>query len=66
MKLREIVFDDELQRIDVLKDNAKRAHQDLFDARARLKTAKARQAMLRARMFSVPVPSKRSNPHDTV
>jgi hypothetical protein len=65
MKLREIVFDDELQRIDVLKDNAKRAHQDLLDARARLKTAKARQAMLRARFFSVPVPSNRSNPRDT-
>ena len=66
MKLREIVFDDELQRIDVLKDNAKQAHQDLLVTQARLKTAKARQAMLRARMFSVPVPSNRSNPHDTI
>jgi hypothetical protein len=65
MTLREIVDDVELQRIDVLKDNAKQAHQDLLDARARLKTAKARQVMLRARMFSVPVPSNRSNPHDT-
>lgn len=66
MKLREIVFDDELQRIDALKDNAKRAHQDLFDARTRLKTAKVRQAMMRARMFSVPVASNRSNPRDTI
>ena len=62
MKLREIVYDDELQHIDVLKDNAKRANQDLLAARARLKTAKARQAMLRARMSSVLVPSNRSNP----
>lgn len=66
MKLREIVYDDELQRIDVLKDNAKQAHQDLLAARARLKTAKARQAMLRARMSSVPVPSIRRNPHDAI
>jgi hypothetical protein len=66
MKLREIVFDDELQRIDVLKDNAKRAHQELLAARARLKAAKAKQEMLRARMSSGPVPSNRSNPHDTI
>lgn len=66
MKLREIVYDDELQRIDVLKDNAKRANQELLAARARLRTAKARQAMLRARMFSVPVPSNRRNLHDTI
>lgn len=56
MLLREIVYDDELQHIAILKDNAKRAHQELLDARAGLKTAKAKQAMLRARMFSVPVP----------
>ena len=55
MKLREIVFDDELQRIDVLKVSAKLAHQELLDARAGLKSAKARQTLLRARMFSVPV-----------
>lgn len=61
MKLREIVYDDELQRIAVLKDNAKRANQELLDARAALKSAKAKQAMLRARMSSVPVPSIRSN-----
>jgi hypothetical protein len=66
MKLREIVYDDELQRFDVLKDNAKQAHQELLGARARLKSAKAKQAMLRARMSSVPVPSNRSNPHDTI
>lgn len=66
MKLREIVYDDELQHIDALKDNAKRAHQDLLDARTRLKAAKAKQAMLRARMSSVPVPSNRRNPHDTI
>ena len=66
MTLREIVYDDELQRIAVLKDNAKRASQELLDARARLNTAKARQAMLRARMSSVPVPSNRRNPHDTI
>ena len=67
MTLREIVDDVELQRIAVLKDNSKRANQELLDARARLKTAKAKQAMLRARMSSVPVPSNRSNnPHDTI
>jgi hypothetical protein len=52
MKLREIVFDDELQRFDVLKDNAKRANQELLDALVTLKAAKARQAMLRARISS--------------
>ena len=41
MKLREIVYDDELQRIDVLKGNAKRGHQDLFDALVKLTAAKA-------------------------
>lgn len=66
MKLREIVFDDELQRINVFKDNAKRAQQELLDARARLKTAKAKQEMLRARVSSAPVPLNRSNPHDTI
>ena len=49
MKLREIVFDDELQRIDVLKDNARRANQELQDALVRLKAAKAKQEMLKAR-----------------
>lgn len=66
MKLREIVYDDELQRIDVLKDKAKQAHQELLDARASLKSAKAKQAMLRARFFSVPVPSDRRDPHEAV
>lgn len=66
MKLREIVYDVELQRFDVLKDNAKRANQEMLDALVTLKTAKAKQAMLRARMSSVPVPSNRSNPHDTI
>lgn len=66
MKLREIVFDDELQRIDVLKDNAKQANQDLLAAQARLTVARARQAMLRARFFSVPVPSNRRDPRDTI
>ena len=66
MTLREIVYDDELQRIAVLKDNAKQAHQELLGARARLKTAKARQAMMRARITSVPVPSNRRNPLDTI
>ncbi len=65
MTLREIVFDDELQRFDVLKDNAKRANQELLDALVTLKAAKARQEMLRARIFSVPVPSNRRNPHDS-
>lgn len=62
MTLREIVDDVELQRIAVLKDNAKRANQELLDARLRLKAAKAKQAMLRARMYSVPVPSNRRIP----
>jgi hypothetical protein len=52
MTLREIVDDVELQRVAVLKDNAKRASKELLDARARLKVAKAKQAMLKARMFS--------------
>lgn len=66
MKLREIVFDDELQRFDVLKDNAKRANQELQDALVSLKAAKAKQEMLRARMSSVPVPSNRRNPRDAI
>lgn len=52
MTLREIVDDVELQRVAVLRNNAKRANQQLKDARARLKMAKAKQAMLRARMPS--------------
>jgi hypothetical protein len=66
MTLREIVDDVELQRIAVLKDNAKRANQELLDARARLKVAKAKQETLRGRVSSVPVPSNRSYPHDTI
>ncbi len=66
MTLREIVDDVELQRFAVLKDNAKRAHQELLNARARLKVAKAKQEMLKARMSSVPVQSNRRNPHDTI
>lgn len=49
MTLREIVDDLELQRFAVLKDNAKRANQELQDARVRLKAARARQEMLKAR-----------------
>lgn len=56
MTLREIVDDVELQRVAVLKNNAKRANQQLKDAQARLKMAKAKQAMLKARMPSVGVP----------
>jgi predicted DNA-binding protein YlxM (UPF0122 family) len=66
MTLREIVDDVELQRSAVLKDNAKRANQELLDARARLKSAKAKQVMLRARMSSVPVSSNRRNPHEAM
>lgn len=47
MTLREIVDDVELQRVAVLKNNAKRANQQLKDARARLKMAKAKQEMLK-------------------
>lgn len=47
MTLREIVDDVELQRIAVLKNNAKRANQQLKDARAKLKMAKAKQEMLK-------------------
>jgi hypothetical protein len=52
MTLREIVDDAELQRIDVLKDNAKRANQELLNARARLKAAKAKQKRLKAQSVS--------------
>lgn len=52
MTLREIVDDVELQRVATLKDNAKRANQQLKDARARLKLARAKQAMLKARTQS--------------
>ncbi len=52
MKLREIVDDLELQRFDALKDNAKRANQELQDALARLKAAKAKLEMLKARASS--------------
>lgn len=48
MKLREIVNDVEQQRLDVMKDNAKRANKQLKDARARLKLARAKQDMLKA------------------
>lgn len=54
MKLCEIVNDVEQQRLAVLKNNAKRANQQLKDARARLKIAKAKQEMLKAR---VPTPT---------
>jgi len=49
MTLREIVDDVELQRIAILKNNSKRANQQLKDARARLKMARAKQEMLKAR-----------------
>lgn len=49
MKLCEIVNDVELQRIAALKNNAKRANQQLKDARARLKMAKAKQEILKAK-----------------
>lgn len=49
MKLREIVDDLELQHFDVLKDNAKRANQELQDALVKLKAAKAKQEMLKTR-----------------
>jgi predicted DNA-binding protein YlxM (UPF0122 family) len=48
MKLREIVDDVELQRLDVMKDNAKRANKQLKDARARLKLARAKRDMMKA------------------
>jgi hypothetical protein len=47
MKLREIVYDDELQRFDVLKDNAKRANQELQDALVKLKAATRRVRCIR-------------------
>lgn len=56
MTLREIVDDLELQRFAALKDNAKRANQELQDALVRLKAAKARQEMLKARsLVNIPV-----------
>jgi len=62
MKLREIVDDLELQRFDALKDNAKRAQQELQDALVRLKTAKAKQEMLKARsLVRIPVKTVRDS-----
>ena len=55
MKLREIVDDVELQRVAMLKNNAKRAQKQFKDAQARLKMVKARQAMLRAQVQSASV-----------
>lgn len=52
MTLREIVNDVEEQRLAVLKNNAKRANDELKAARARLKMARAKQEMLRARLQS--------------
>lgn len=52
MTLREIVDDLELQRFAALKDNAKRANQELQDVLVRLKAAKARQEMLKARSLA--------------
>lgn len=57
MKLREIVDDLELQRFDTLKDNARRASQELQDALVRLKAVKAKQEMLKARSL-VRIPGK--------
>lgn len=56
MKLCEIMNDVELQRIAVLKNNSKRANQQLKDARARLKMAKAKREMLKARSTSIAAP----------
>lgn len=53
MTLREIIDDLELQHFAVLKDNAKRAKQELQDALASLKAAKARQEMLKAHASSM-------------
>ncbi len=52
MTLREIVNDVEEQRIAILKNNAKRANQQLKDARARLKMAHAKREMLKAKQQS--------------
>lgn len=49
MTLREIVDDLELQRFAALKDNEKRANQELQDALVKLSAAKAKQEMLKAR-----------------
>lgn len=56
MKLREIVYDEELQRVAVLKDNVKRSQQELLDACAVLKIAKAKQEeMVKSRSLGVTV-----------
>ena len=55
MKLCEIldnVDDVELQRVTMLKNNAKQANQQPKDARARQEIEKARQAMPRAQVQS--------------
>lgn len=52
MTLREIVNDVEEQRIAILRNNAKRANQQLKDARARLKLARAKRDMLKAKQQS--------------
>jgi hypothetical protein len=52
MKLCEIVDDAEIQRVAMLKNNAKRAQKQYKDAQARLKMARAKQAMLRAQVQS--------------
>jgi predicted DNA-binding protein YlxM (UPF0122 family) len=52
MRLNEIVDDVEIQRVAMLKNNAKRAQKQFKDAQARLKMVKAKQAMLRAQMQS--------------
>lgn len=52
MTLREIVDDLELQRLAVLKDNAKRANQELLDALVTLRISKDRLKVLKARLSS--------------
>lgn len=65
MTLREIVDDLELQRFAALKDNAKRANQELQHALAGLEAAKAKQEILKARWDKYLSPHRRY-PHEAM
>jgi hypothetical protein len=49
MKLKEIANDLEQRRIEILKNNAQRAKQQVKDAQARMKMKKAQEDLLKSR-----------------
>jgi hypothetical protein len=52
MRLQEIANDLEQRRIEILKNNAQRAKQQVKDAQARMKMKKAEEELLKSRRAS--------------